>query len=164
MGQEGGDAMGSRSAFIVGTGLGYVLGTRAGRQRFEKIKGVTLRAWNSPQVQERVHELEGKAADFARSEATALKGRVTENLKSAVSSARGGTPTRPDRPVPGGPHGRDRGRRRREHRVGGAVHDAAHEPLERHRHRLTRPDGDSRPGGTDGPHPAPRREVPGASA
>jgi hypothetical protein len=97
--------MRSKAAFIVGTGLGYVLGTRAGRQRFEKIKGVTLRAWNSPQVQTRVNELEGKAADFARSEATALKGRVTENLKSAVSSARGGTPTRPIDRYPVAPTG-----------------------------------------------------------
>ena len=95
MGQEGGDAMRSKAAFIVGTGLGYVLGTRAGRQRFEKIKGVTRRVWQNPQVQARVTELEAKAADFARSEGAALKGRVTENLRSAVSSARGGTPTRP---------------------------------------------------------------------
>jgi hypothetical protein len=97
--------MRSKAAFIVGTGLGYVLGTRAGRQRFDKIKGVTLRAWNSPQVQARVTELEGKAADFARSEGAALKGRVTENLKSAVSSARGPATTRPIDRYPVAPTG-----------------------------------------------------------
>jgi hypothetical protein len=97
--------MRSKAAFIVGTGLGYVLGTRAGRQRFEKIKGWTLTAWQSPQVQSRVTELEAKAADFARSEGAAIKGRVTENLRSAVSSARGGAPTRPIDRYPVAPTG-----------------------------------------------------------
>jgi hypothetical protein len=97
--------MRSKAAFIVGTGVGYVLGTRAGRQRFEKIKGWTLSAWENPQVQARVSELEAKAADLARSEGAALKGRVTENLRSAVSSARGGTPTRPIDRYPVAPTG-----------------------------------------------------------
>jgi hypothetical protein len=97
--------MRSKAAFIVGTGLGYVLGTRAGRQRFETIKGWTRRAWENPQVQSRVTELESKAADFARSEGAAIKGRVTENLRSAVSSARGGTPTRPIDRYPVAPTG-----------------------------------------------------------
>lgn len=97
--------MRSKAAFIVGTGLGYVLGTRAGRQRFEKIKGWTLTAWQNPGVQSRVTELEAKAADFARSEGAAIKGRVTENLRSAVSSARGGTPTRPVDRYPVAPTG-----------------------------------------------------------
>jgi hypothetical protein len=97
--------MGSKAAFIVGTGLGYVLGTRAGRQRFETIKKVTRSAWQSPQVQARVTDLEAKAADFARSEGAAIKGRVTENLRSAVSSARGGATTRPIDRYPVAPTG-----------------------------------------------------------
>lgn len=97
--------MGSKAAFIVGTGVGYVLGTRAGRQRFESIKRWSLAAWRSEPVQSRVTELEAKAADFARSEGAALKGRVTENLRSAVSSARGGGPTRPIERYPVAPTG-----------------------------------------------------------
>jgi len=80
-----------KAAFIVGTGLGYVLGARAGRQRFEKIKGWSRQAWGNPQVQARVTEVQAKAADFAKSEATALKGRVTENVRTAVSARRSGT-------------------------------------------------------------------------
>lgn len=97
--------MRSKAAFIVGTGLGYVLGTRAGRQRFEKLKGWTRTVWENPRVQARVTELEGKAVDLARSEGAALKGRVTENLRSAVSSARGGAPTRPIDRYPVAPTG-----------------------------------------------------------
>lgn len=97
--------MRSKAAFIVGTGVGYVLGTRAGRERFEKIKVWSRAAWTNPQVQARVTELEAKAADLARSEGAALKGRVTENLRSAVSSARGGAPTRPIERYPAAPTG-----------------------------------------------------------
>lgn len=86
--------MGSK-AFIVGAGLGYVLGARAGRRRYETIAGWARRAWTSPQVQAGVGELQAKAADLARSEGAALKGRVTQNLRSAVRSGRGGAPTRP---------------------------------------------------------------------
>lgn len=85
--------MRSKAAFIVGTGLGYVLGTRAGRQRFEKIKAYSRRAWENPQVQAKVSELQAKGADFAKSEATAIKGRVTENIRTAASARRGGTST-----------------------------------------------------------------------
>ncbi len=87
--------MRSKAAFIVGTGLGYVLGTRAGRQRFEAIKGWSRTAWQNPRVQARVTELEGKAADFAKTEAAALKGRVTESLRTAVGSSKGITPDDP---------------------------------------------------------------------
>lgn len=79
--------MGSRAAFIVGAGVGYVLGTRAGRQRFETISTWSRKAWQSPVVQARVSELEDKAVDFARTEGAAIKGRVTENLRSTVKSA-----------------------------------------------------------------------------
>jgi hypothetical protein len=85
--------MRSKAAFIVGTGLGYVLGTRAGRQRFESIKKWSTTFWQNPQVQARVTDLEAKAADFARTEGAAIKGRVTENLRSTVRSTRGGSST-----------------------------------------------------------------------
>jgi hypothetical protein len=82
--------MRSKAAFIVGTGLGYVLGTRAGRQRFETIAALGRRAWQNPRVQSAVSDLEGRAADLARTEAAALKDRVTGTVKSAVGSSRGG--------------------------------------------------------------------------
>jgi BRCT domain type II-containing protein len=87
-----------KAAFIVGTGVGYVLGTRAGRQRFEKIKAYSVRAWQNPQVQAKVGDLEAKAADFAKTEAAALKGRVTENIRTAASARKGSTST-PVEPV-----------------------------------------------------------------
>ena|SRR3712207_5162643 len=84
--------MKSKAAFIVGTGLGYVLGARAGRQRFEKIAAVSRRAWQDPRVQSKVSDLESRAADLARTEAAALKDKVTGTVRSAVTSGRGGQP------------------------------------------------------------------------
>jgi hypothetical protein len=83
--------MKGKAAFIVGTGVGYVLGTRAGRQRFEKIKGWSRQAWENPQVQARVTEVKAKAGDFAKSEATAIKGRVTENVRTSIAARRSGS-------------------------------------------------------------------------
>jgi hypothetical protein len=81
--------MRAKAAFIVGTGLGYVLGARAGRQRFEKIAALSRRAWQDPRVQATVSDLEAKAADLAKSEAAALKDKVAGTVKSAVGSVRG---------------------------------------------------------------------------
>ena len=93
--------MRSKAAFIVGTGVGYVLGTRAGRQRFEKIKTLSRRAWQDPRVQSTVSELETRVADLAKAEAAALLSRVTGSVKSAVGS-RGGAGSTSSASVDGG--------------------------------------------------------------
>ena len=87
--------MPSKAAFIVGAGVGYVLGARAGRKRFDTIRGWTATAWQSPQVQAGVTELKAKAADLARSEGAAVKGRVVESVRTAVGSSRGLAPSSP---------------------------------------------------------------------
>jgi hypothetical protein len=38
--------------FITGVGVGYVLGTRAGRQKFDQMMAQAKRVWESPTVQE----------------------------------------------------------------------------------------------------------------
>jgi hypothetical protein len=40
--------------FVVGLGVGYVLGTRAGRERYEQIKRAAENVWNTPAVQQGV--------------------------------------------------------------------------------------------------------------
>ena len=47
--------------FVVGLGVGYVLGTRAGRERYEQIKAAAERVWNTPTVQQSV----GTVKEFA---------------------------------------------------------------------------------------------------
>ena len=44
---------------------GYVLGTKAGRERYELIKRQSSKLWNSEPVQQGVHEAEGMAKHAA---------------------------------------------------------------------------------------------------
>lgn len=70
--------MKTKAAFVLGAGIGYVLGTRAGRQQFEKIKGWASDTWNDPRVQSRVDDLESTAAQFAKEQGSALADKAKE--------------------------------------------------------------------------------------
>jgi hypothetical protein len=69
--------------FVVGLGVGYVLGTRAGRRRYEQIRSVAQKVWESPAVQKPVHSMQDYAADRVGD----LGGAVTESIKRAVSKS-----------------------------------------------------------------------------
>jgi hypothetical protein len=60
--------MRGKAGLVIGLGIGYVLGTRAGRERYEQIKTQALKVWNLDPVQNQV----GKVKDFAKSSALAL--------------------------------------------------------------------------------------------
>jgi hypothetical protein len=69
----------SKAAFVVGAAIGYVLGARAGRKRYEQIKGQASRLWNSDPVQHRV----GDATQAVKQQAAPY---VTEKLGDAMKS------------------------------------------------------------------------------
>ena len=46
--------MKGKLAFLLGAAVGYVLGTRAGRERYEQIKRGALKVWNTEPVQQGV--------------------------------------------------------------------------------------------------------------
>ncbi len=81
--------MKGKVAFVLGAGVGYVVGTRAGRQQFERIKGWASDAWHNPRVQSTVDDLESSAARFAKDQGAALKDKAVDAVKTAVS--RGGS-------------------------------------------------------------------------
>lgn len=68
-----------RLSFVAGVGIGYVLGARAGRQRYEQIKTQAGRAWRSQPVQDRV----GTATEAVKQQAAPF---VTEKLGDAVKA------------------------------------------------------------------------------
>lgn len=68
--------------FAVGLGVGYVLGTRAGRERYEQIRKGAEKIWNTPTVQEGV----GTAKEFAASRVGDLSDVVLDNVKSFVKT------------------------------------------------------------------------------
>jgi len=47
--------------FISGVGIGYVLGTRAGRERFDQMVAQTRKFWESPTVQEAAGVVQAQA-------------------------------------------------------------------------------------------------------
>lgn len=72
--------------FVVGLAMGYVLGTRAGRERYEQIKAGAEKVWLDPRVQEQVHTVEefvkDKAPDLAEKATTAVK-KVADTVRNA---------------------------------------------------------------------------------
>ncbi|WP_350348165.1 YtxH domain-containing protein [Agromyces sp. G08B096] len=69
--------------FVVGLGVGYVLGTRAGRERYEQIKQAAEKVWNQPSVQQGV----GTVTDFAKSKVGDLGEVVLDKAKEFIGSA-----------------------------------------------------------------------------
>ncbi|MDP3892024.1 hypothetical protein [Nocardioides sp.] len=73
---------------LTGAAAGYVLGTKAGRQRYEQIKRAAGRVKDDPRVQEKAHQ----AADLAREKAPIVADRVTEVAQTAAEKARSAVP------------------------------------------------------------------------
>ena len=73
-----------KAAFVIGGAIGYVLGTRAGREQFEKIRSSALSVWQSPRVQGTVSGVEDRASGFVREHAPELKEKVSGAVRSAT--------------------------------------------------------------------------------
>ena len=69
--------------FVVGLGVGYVLGTRAGRERYEQIRKAAENVWNTPAVQQGV----GTVKDFATARVGDLSETVLDGVKSFIGNA-----------------------------------------------------------------------------
>ena len=67
--------------FVVGLGVGYVLGARAGRERYEQIRKAAEDVWNQPKVQEGVQTVK----DFAMSRAGDVGDTVLDGAKKFVA-------------------------------------------------------------------------------
>jgi len=74
--------MRGKAGLVIGLAVGYVLGTRAGRERYEQIKGQWLKVWNLDPVQEQV----GKVKEFAKSTAMALPSTLWDSAVKVVQS------------------------------------------------------------------------------
>lgn len=72
-------------SFIVGLAAGYVLGSRAGRQRYEQIAKVTREVARNPRVQGAAGKARQQAGAVAGKAAGAVADRVGERLPHAVT-------------------------------------------------------------------------------
>ena len=76
--------------FVAGLGLGYVLGTRAGREKYDQLKTAALKVWNDPRVQKQVDAVE----DFVKDKAPEVADFVTDNAKKVVGKVSSKTPAK----------------------------------------------------------------------
>ena len=74
--------------FVAGLGLGYVLGTRAGREKYEELRTAALKVWNDPRVQKQVDAVE----DFVKDKAPEVADFVSGNAKKVVAQVSGKKP------------------------------------------------------------------------
>jgi hypothetical protein len=81
--------MKGKIGLVVGLGVGYVLGTRAGRERYEQIKTQWLKVWHLDPVQEQVTKVKGFVGDKAAAVPGALWAGVVKVAKSVSGN---GTP------------------------------------------------------------------------
>lgn len=82
--------MGTKFGVLVGLGAGYVLGTRAGRERYNQIKKQWLKVWNQPVVQDRVSDAKKFAADKTFALPKQLGTTITNVIKSAAQPGTAG--------------------------------------------------------------------------
>lgn len=92
-------------SFLVGAAAGYVLGTRAGKRRYEQIKRVSSRVWSSQPVQNRVGDatttLKRRAAPFVADKLGDAAKAVSRSMRETAASTR--EPARQER-TDGGLH------------------------------------------------------------
>jgi len=72
--------MKGKLVFVAGAAMGYVLGARAGRKRYEQIKAGAEKFWSSPGVQDRVKQVQG----FVDDRAPDIQSKVSEGAKKVV--------------------------------------------------------------------------------
>jgi hypothetical protein len=71
--------------FVAGLATGYVLGSRAGRARYEQIKKNWLKVWETDAVQDKVELVEG----FAKSRASELPAALVAGVKKVSNAING---------------------------------------------------------------------------
>jgi len=72
---------------LISGAVGYVLGTRAGRERYEQIKGLASKVKDDPRVQEKAQQ----ATDLAKEKAPVVKDKVQGAASSASAKVKDAT-------------------------------------------------------------------------
>jgi hypothetical protein len=89
--------------FITGGLVGYVLGARAGRKRYEQIASTANSVWNAQPVQRRVNEVRGFALELVGEVPSVLLEAGKKVVNKAKSSGAGAADAHgaKSRPTPG---------------------------------------------------------------
>ena len=79
---------------------GYVLGTKAGRERYEQIKRQSSKVWNAESVQHKVHEAEGVAKQAAAAAGTKVADAASTAGTKVAAKVRSEDSSEPTNPAP----------------------------------------------------------------
>jgi hypothetical protein len=74
-----------RLVFFTGLGIGFVLGARAGRERYEQLRKLARKAADSPAVQQAAAAFQAQAANYAK----AAGGKVANGAGAARAKVGG---------------------------------------------------------------------------
>jgi len=89
--------MQGRILFVAGATIGYVLGARAGRRRYDQIKAAADRVWNDRNVQKSVNDVVGTVQGFVKDKAPEVQDAVVGQAKKVVAKVKksddGGAPS-----------------------------------------------------------------------
>lgn len=71
--------------FVVGLGVGYVLGTRAGREKYDKIKRQAQWVWDSPAISDAREQVDA----FVKARTPDVAELIADGVKKAVATVAG---------------------------------------------------------------------------
>ena len=84
-----------RVVFLAGLGIGFVIGTRAGRERYEQMRRLARKVADNPSVQQAAGALQAQAAGYAKTaggkvadRAGAARAKVGEAIHEHVPGMR----------------------------------------------------------------------------
>ncbi|WP_447645943.1 hypothetical protein [Nocardioides zeae] len=74
---------------LIGIGIGYVLGARAGTQRYEQLKAQAQKAWSNPTVQDKVDQAQEKVKETAPQVAEKVTEKAGEVAQTVAGKVKG---------------------------------------------------------------------------
>jgi len=77
-----------RITFMTGLAAGFVIGTRAGRERYEQMRQLARKAADSPTVQQAAGAVQAQATGALQSARRKVTGRLAERVPRMAESAR----------------------------------------------------------------------------
>ena len=77
-----------RIAFLSGVAAGFVVGARAGRERYEQIKKLARTAADNPAVQQAAGALQAQAAELANNARQKVTDQVRDRVPGMAKSAK----------------------------------------------------------------------------
>ena len=81
-----------RITFLAGFAVGFVVGARAGRERYDQMLKLGRKAWEHPAVQQATHTAGAKATELSKAagqKAADRMPKLAETAKSSASKVRG---------------------------------------------------------------------------